>query len=118
MGKNTIYCFLLRQTWRVIYIESVTRVNYSKGATDETWDTHEQNPSPKNPLNGGNVARIIQDRANTNRRDGTADRYTATITGRAKVCGVKARGCVFYRLVYKYRKLYILLTEKRHKQDG
>lgn len=59
-------------------------------------------------LKGGNVARIIQDRANTNRCDGTADRHTATITGRAKVCGVKARGCVFYRLVYKYRKLYIL----------
>ena len=48
-----------------------------------------------NPLNGGNVARIIQDGENTNRCDGTASRYTAAITGRAKVCGVKARGCIF-----------------------
>ncbi len=44
-----------------------------------------------NPLHGGNVARIIQDRANTNRCDGTASRYTAAITGRAKVCGVKKK---------------------------
>ena len=44
-----------------------------------------------NPLNGGDVAHIISYRANTNRCDGTANRYTATITVRAKVCGVKKK---------------------------
>ena len=91
MYRAFITCSLAKvSTYVVMYIITDSQSRESKCTSKLQTPSIWTNMFP-NPLNGGNVARTIQDRANTNRCYGTADRYTATITGRAKVCGVKKK---------------------------